>query len=294
MDVMKNINISNIKKNIIDFFTTTANAQFVVYASSSAFFLFLSMVPMLIILCSILPFTPVPKLELIEDICRLVPDELHSMIEGLVNYIYNVRGGVISLSAIFTLWSGSTAMTSLINGFNAILGINDKRNWLRKRFIAVFYTITLIASTIVIMVLEVFYSPLLSLLNRFAPHLATVVGAFTGHRHLIVWVFMTLAIALIYRYVPGKRALKLSGVGAGRTRAGKVTYASMLPCAALAAIAWSMCSRAFAIYLEFANFTIYGSLSVVIILLLWMYICMLILMFCLYLGEYFLSPGDGV
>lgn len=265
--------VASIKAHIIDFFITTTNAQFVIYASSSAFFLFLSMVPMLIILCSILPFTPVPKFELIEGLCRLVPDELHSMVESLVNYIYNVQSGVVSISAILTLWSGSSAMMSLINGFNAVLKIDDKRKWLHKRLVAIFYTITLIISTIVIMVLEVFYTPLLSLIDRFAPHIATIINSFASHRHLIVWVFMTLAIALIYRFVPGKRN-------------SKITYISTLPSAALSAIAWSICSRAFAIYLEFANFTIYGSLAVVIILLLWMYVCMLILMVCLYVGEY--------
>lgn len=277
---------------LLNFCTSMTSAQLVTYASSSAFFLFLSLVPMIIVICSVLPFTPVPKIELVDALCRLVPEELHSLVSNLVSYIYNVRGGVISISALLAMWSGSAAMMSLINGFNAILGIADGRNWFHRRFVAVFYTMTLIVSTIVIMVLEVFYTPILSLIEKSAPPVASVISSFMSHRHLIVWVFMTLAIALIYRFVPGKRNISSTTTtistmdNSTKSSTSRVTYISMLPAAALAAFAWSACSRLFAIYLDFANFTIYGSLAVVVILLLWMYVCMIILMFCLYLGEY--------
>ena len=55
------------------------------HAASSAFFLFLSLVPMLALLCMIIPYTPLTEANLTAAITELVPDAFGPLIKNLVS-----------------------------------------------------------------------------------------------------------------------------------------------------------------------------------------------------------------
>ncbi len=66
------------------------------------------------------------------------------------------------------------------------------------------------------------------------------------------------------------------------------------PGAVFAAVVWSVFSWGFSIYVTYGNsYGIYGSLSIIIIVLLWMYFCMYIIMIGAYMNRYF-SPVNKV
>lgn len=91
-------------------------------------------------------------------------------------------------------------------------------------------------------------------------------------RTLLVWAVLTVVIALLYAYVPG-------------TRLG---FKMQLPGAVFAAVAWSVMTWAFSIYIdEFNGFNTYGSLTTIIILMLWLYTAMYIILVGAYINRYF-------
>ena len=91
-------------------------------------------------------------------------------------------------------------------------------------------------------------------------------------RFLVSWGVLTLLFAVIYSYVPSVRQ--------------KFLY--QLPGAAFSAIVWSIFSFFFSVYIKYFNgFSTYGSLTTIIIILLWMYFCFYIIMIGAFLNRYF-------
>ena len=61
----------------------------------------------------------------------------------------------------------------------------------------------------------------------------------------------------------------------------KATIRSQLPGSILCAVAWSVFSYGLSIYVDYFNgFSMYGSLTTIVLLMLWLYFCMYILMIC--------------
>ncbi|MCQ2540147.1 MAG: YihY/virulence factor BrkB family protein, partial [Acetatifactor sp.] len=106
-------------------------------------------------------------------------------------------------------------------------------------------------------------------LHRFPP-LHIFVSFLMNFRFIVVWGILTLFFAAIYTYVPDR----------------KLKFKQQIPGAMFSAIGWSIYSWGFSIYLQYNSYGLYGSLSIVIIALLWMYFCMYIMLFGAYLNHY--------
>ena len=82
---------------------------------------------------------------------------------------------------------------------------------------------------------------------------------------------LILLFAGIYAYVPDR----------------KQRFKEQIPGAVFSAVGWSILSWGISMYLYYGNpYGIYGSLSVIIVVLLWMYFCMYIVLAGAYLNQY--------
>lgn len=84
------------------------------FAASTAFFLFLSMIPLLMALCAILPYTALTEDNLINAITQFTPEAMHALVISVVSDVYARSAGTITVFAIVTVWSASKAMLALI------------------------------------------------------------------------------------------------------------------------------------------------------------------------------------
>ena len=107
------------------------------YAASTAFFLFLSLIPMLMLICSILPYTPIKKSDIITAV-TLLPQTLSPLLTSLIQSIYDSTFGVMSIAAIVTVWSAGKGVLALMRGLNAMNGVVEDRNYVLQRIIASF------------------------------------------------------------------------------------------------------------------------------------------------------------
>lgn len=248
------------------------------YAASIAFFFFLSIVPMLIMICTIIPYTPLTEENLVEAVTDVVPEQVEPLAESLISDVYDKSAGIMSVAIIATIWSAAKGVMALMCGLNAVNGVEEKRNYFVIRMIASLYTVVMLVVVILSLFLNVFGNQLVNLaLHRFPP-LRNFVSFVMNFRFLVVWVVLTLLFAAIYAYVPDKR----------------LKFREQIPGAAFSAVVWSVFSWGFSIYITYGNsYGIYGSLSIIIIVLLWMYFCMYIIMIGAYLNRYF-SPVNKV
>lgn len=257
---------------LLDFSKKMKKQNISTFAASTAFFFFLSIVPMLIMVCTIIPYTPLTEEDLVEAVTDLTPDQVDGLAETLISDIYDKSAGVLSIALIATIWSASKGVMALMRGLNAINGVEENRNYFVVRVIASFYTIVMLVVVILSLFLMVFGDQLVTLTLHRIPQLQRIVSFAMNFRFIFVWAVLSVLFAAVYAYVPDR----------------KLNFREQIPGAVFSAVVWSVFSWAFSYYLTYGNsYGIYGSLSIIIILLLWMYFCMYIIMIGAYLNRYF-------
>ena len=242
------------------------------FASSTSFFLFLSMIPLLMALCAILPYTRLTEENLLMAITKFTPDAMNGLVVSVVSDVYARSAGTITIFAIVTIWSASKAMLALIRGLNAVNDFEERRNYFVLRFIACIYTVIILAATILALLVMVFGNVIVNLLLADIPPLHILVQFVMRFRFLFSWAVLTFVFALIYAYVPSN----------------KLRFRGQVPGAAFSAIMWGDASYAFSIYVDhFNGFGTYGGLTTVVIMMLWFYLLMYILMIGAHINRYF-------
>lgn len=242
------------------------------FASSAAFFLFLSLIPILMLLCALLPYTPLTEANLMSFIRNIVPDAMMPLMVTIISDVYDKSAGLVSVTAVATMFSAGTGMLALMRGLNAINDLEENRNYFILRIVASFYTILLLLLMVLSLLVMVFGNLLVNVIEGQIPQTSYLFNLLLHFRMLFVWSVVTVIIALIYTYVPD----------------GKMKFRMQLPGAAVAAVGWSLISWGFSIYIDMFNgFGTYGSLTTIIILMLWLYACMYIVMAGAFLNRYF-------
>ncbi len=255
-----------------DFNTQMKKQNISAYAASTAFFLFLSLVPMLAVICMVIPYTPLTEENMLMAVSDIVPEMIAPLAESLVMDVYEASAGVLSVAVIAVIWSAGKGVMALMRGLNAVNGVQEKRNYLAVRAVSSLYTVILLVAVIISLFIMVFGNKLVDIALYRVPQLHVVWEFLMNFRFLAAWVVLTLLFAAIYTYVPDK----------------KLHFREQLNGAGFAAVVWSVFSWGFSMYVTYFNsYTIYGSLSIIIIVMVWMYFCMYIILIGAYLNRYF-------
>ena len=248
------------------------------YSASSAFFLILSIFPFLILIMTVIQYTPLTKEFLVDRLEFLLPDPIFPLIQQIIEEIYSTTYGaaIISVSALGGIWSASKGVMSMIRGINTCFNIDDKRNWVHVRLLSCLYTVVAIIAFIFVLILLVFgsafYGTLQSQMGE-AGKFLHVLMFIVRRRFLIGLLILTLLFMLIYSVFPAKNN----------------KFFQMFPGAVLASLGWIGLSEILSIYVKaFPNLTYtYGSLTSFIVLMLYLYFGMYILFICAEINFYF-------
>ena len=237
----------------------------------AAFFIFLSLVPILIVICSVIPYTPLTKGNLLELILEITPEKMDGLITAIVDDVYRRSAGVLSVAILVTLWSAGKGMLAVIRGLNAVNGVSEKRNYFVLRLIASFYTFVMLLIVLVSMILLIFGNTLVNMIVLYLPKLKYLFDSIMNFRFLAVWVVLTILFAAFYAYLPDK----------------KLRFRRQLGGASFSAVGWSVFTWGFSIYIDLGNsFSVYGNLSLIVIFMVWLYICIYIMFIGAYLNKW--------
>lgn len=242
------------------------------FASGTAFFFFLSLVPTLVIICSLIPYTPLTEGDLIEAVTGVVPEFIETVTVSLVKQIYERSGSTLSIAIFVLLWSSGKGMLALMRGLNVVNGVTENRGYFLLRLEASFYMVITVAALFVSLGLSVFGEVLLHTVIKVFPQTVELLSLLMNFRFLFVWGLLTLVFTLVYTYVPNKKL--------------KLRY--QIPGAVFSAIGWNVFSFFFSIYVEsFNGMSLYGSLSTIVIMMFWLYCCLYIFLIGANLNRYF-------
>ena len=250
-----------------------------IYASSTAFFIFLSMIPILVVLTALLPYTGLSEADLQTALLDVIPAAAGPLVKLVIKEAYRASSGMVPISLLLTLWSASRGMLPIISGLNQIYEVEEKRNYLVLRFVAAVNTLLLLLLVIVMLLLMVFSTVIHDFLGDALPGLWIFSDGWVHSRTLFtigisMWFFM-----LFYANIPAKRQ----------------PFFRQLPGAVFTAVAWSVFSYAFSVFVGNADYysSYYGSLGTLILLLFWLYWCVYILLIGAYVNRFFMRLGEG-
>ncbi|MDO4679480.1 MAG: YihY/virulence factor BrkB family protein, partial [Eubacteriales bacterium] len=243
------------------------------YAAQAAYFLILSFIPFVLFLTTFIRYTPLTYNLVRDAIIGFVPNNLQSFLLGILGDVYMRSSAIAPITAIIALWSAGRGMQSITNGLNTIYHVKETRNWLMTRIYSVVYTMLFVISLIVSLTLLVLGTRIQAAIAKHFPIIGDILGRLIGARTLLVFAVLFLVFLFLYKVLPNRKA----------------TFKSQIPGALITAVAWSVFSYGFSIYFELVpNFSnMYGNLTAIIMVMLWLYVCMNLVLYGAETNAYF-------
>ena len=234
------------------------------YAAQSAFFLVLSLIPIILLLLTLVQYTPVTKADVMTAAYEVFPSSIRTTIISIINEVYNQSRAMIPFTAVVAIWSAGRGTLAITSGLNCIHRQRETRNYLILRVRAAFYTVLLIVAVVLCLVLLGFGNSISILVNEYVPVFRYVTDFIIEIRTATMICVLVGLSACVYLFLPNHR--------------GK--FKNQLPGAIFTAVGWTLASFVISIYMDiFKGFSnMYGSLTTIVLILLWLYFCMYILL----------------
>lgn len=235
-------------------------------AAAIAFWAFFSVFPLLIGILSLAGYF-LQSSELQARIYEVMTDVLPgsaSLVRDNLEAVVQHRGTMSWVGIGGLLWTASKGFGAITRAVNRALGAKRTHHFLLSKvryfFMAVAVSVLMITSIAITLALEIVLEP--SFLTRFGLEAVEVSRLKSW---LLSFLLIFLTFALIYKLAPYV----------------EVRWRQVLPGALLAAALFELVKTAFMLYLDrVADFeAVYGSLSSIIVLLLWLYLSALILVY---------------
>jgi membrane protein len=251
-------------KTVGGFFNRMKHDHVGAYAAQAAYFIMLSFIPFIMLLMNLVQYTPINKLDVEIAIIKAMPPAFEGLINTILEEIYTKSFTILSVTAITAIWSSGRGILALTNGLNSICHVDETRNYVLMRLRSAAYTILFIIAIILSLVLLVFGNKIHASLVEYAPFLSKISGFLISVRTVGTITLLTAVFLLMFKILPNR----------------KTKIRDQLPGAIFTACSWTFFSFAFSVYID--NFTglsyMYGSLTTIVIVMLWLYCCMYLIL----------------
>lgn len=254
------------------------------FSASSAYFFILSFIPLTMLLMSLLHYTNLSREQLLELTSGFIPAEMSGIFSDIVDEVYGKTAAAVSLSAVITLWTSGKGFMALKTGMQAAVHVDRKKSYISLRIVGAVDAVVFLAIIIMALALGVCGQMLENMIEKRIDVPTTFWDIVVSFRKVIMLAVFIAIFSLSYRFIPEwKESTKFGNM--------KIKFIDMLPGAAVSAVGWHLYSALFSLYLNlFADLEkMYGSLSVLIGVMLWFYGCMYLVLAGLEINVYFIE-----
>ncbi|WP_242940429.1 YihY/virulence factor BrkB family protein [Anaeromicropila populeti] len=234
------------------------------FSAQAAFFIIISAFPFAMFLLTLIQYLPFTESTLLSLVAEYIPPAINATVISIITEIYDKASGtIISITAITALWSASRGFLAVIRGLNSVYGIHETRNYFKLRLVSTFYTLNFAIMLILSMCFLVFGNSLFLWIQHRLPKLEELALVIISLRTIVIMLVLVTFFLALYLFVPDRKSKLLNE----------------LPGAILSAAGWLIFSYLYSYYIEhLSNFSYtYGSLTAIVLLMLWLYACMYIL-----------------
>lgn len=234
------------------------------WSGQSAFFIIISFFPFVLLLVSLLRTMHIAESQIMGELTALLPSAVLDFILNVVNEATSHgETAIVSVSVIAALWAISRSMFAVTKGLCSVYETEETRNYFLTRIISFFYTIAFFVVLAITLLILVFGGTIATFLVQLFPQFKATALLILTFRSIVAAVVLTLMFLLMYKVLPNN----------------PMRLRELLPGALFTSLGWLIFSRLFSFYIDnFSNYSnLYGSLTAIVLLMLWLYFCMYIL-----------------
>ncbi|MBR1523344.1 MAG: YihY/virulence factor BrkB family protein [Lachnospiraceae bacterium] len=251
-----------LKKTVFKFAYGMSYKDIAAYASSTAFFFFIAMIPLLILLSKLLPLTGITDDQLIQIISGFTPEFANLIIVLVVKQAYASADSIFPISAAVLVYAIARGMLSLLRGLNVIYEVKEKKSGFVLTVRAIISTLLMVVNLAVFFVVLVFGG---TIMEFFVEHIKVLesVPLIFSFRYLFIMALGVGIFMIMYAFLPAERQ----------------RFKRQLPGAVFSAVGWVVFSFFFSLFMGSSIYsTYYGGLATIVIFLMWLYGCFYILL----------------
>lgn len=258
--------MKKVAKIIGEFITKATEDSLAAYAAQATFFVLLSFFPFMMLIVMIASKVSLLHTTVFMDILKIAPEELRTYIRYIFDdIVFSNSSSFKIITVIVSIWSAAKGIQALTYGLDKIYCVDRKKNFFVIRLLCSFYTVVFIAMCILIMVIHVFGTEIAKKILSLSPFLANATFFIVSIKGVITFVIVFLFLLVMYYQLPGRKGVvKYEVIGA-----------------AVASLAWLGMTKAFSFYIIIMtkNSYMYGSLTSIILVIMWLYIGMQIVLY---------------
>ena len=257
-----------------EFFSGMGSRRLTTYSSSCAYYLFMSLVPVIMLLVSVLQYTPVTRDVVLEAVADYVPDSLYEIVYFIVTSIYNGGRVALTVSILLTIWSASACMKALLRGMDSVYDAERKEDYIRFSLRACFYMIIFVFILMLSFFVMVYGGKILDYIEQSMPVNHSLDFLFTLAKYLrfvIILALLALVFCLLYKWMPARR----------------LKFRRQLPGAVFSSVAWAAFSFIFSFYVSLSDrFGAYGYIGTIMVAMIWIFYCFYFLLLGGFINHY--------
>lgn len=234
------------------------------YSAQAAFYIIMSFFPFIMFLLTLLQFLPFSRDELVAAMEYIVPAAVADYVIPIIDEAFqNASGVVLSITIVAVLWPASRGTVAIKDGLNRVYHVKERRFYGLVRAMSIGYIILFSLAIILLLGLYVLGERLVDHFGRLFPGIDDLLIRILSFRLVVSVAFLTLVFTLIYMLLPNRKS----------------SLIKELPGAILASFGWIFFSYLFSYYIDnLSNMSAtYGSLTTIILCMIWLEFCMFIL-----------------
>ena len=262
-----------------EFFSGMGSRRLTTYSSSCAYYLFMSLVPVIMLLVSVLQYTPLTRDVVLEAVADYVPDSLYEIVYFIVTSIYNGGRVALTVSILLTIWSASACMKALLRGMDSVYDAERKEDYIRFSLRACFYMIIFVFILMLSFFVMVYGGKILDYIEQSMPVNHSLDFLFTLAKYLrfvIILALLALVFCLLYKWMPARR----------------LKFRRQLPGAVFSSVAWAAFSFIFSFYVSLSDrFGAYGYIGTIMVAMIWIFYCFYFLLLGGFINHYIETGG---
>lgn len=257
-----------------EFFGGMGSRRITTYSAACAYYLFMSLVPLIMLLVAALQFTPLTKDVVLEAISDYVPESLYEIVYFIVTSIYNGGRVALTVSILLTVWSASACMKALMRGMDSVYDAVRQDDYIKFSLRACIYMVIFVIILLLSFFVMVYGGKILDLIENSMPSNHSLDFLFTLAKYLrflVILALLALVFSLLYKWMPAR----------------KIKYRRQLPGAVFSAVVWAAFSFIFSFYVSLSDkFGAYGYIGTIMVAMMWIFYCFYFLLLGGFINHY--------
>lgn len=256
--------IKKLTTNLKKLIASTQRDRVLVYSAQASYFVIVSIIPFICLLISTFSFFIPADIYQIFDAYDM-PVEIEGFVSVIIDQLFATQKvSLLSISAIVALWTASRGADAIRVGLERVYHEKPSKGFFKQQLKSLISTILLIAVLLLNVVFSIFGAVVAEMLQ--------IQWLFDIIMYLstpILFVTMCVAFTILYAF--------FGRIGKAKWRERIEQH---LPGAVFTTVGWQLFSYGFALYIHYfpSASAIYGSLTAVCLLMLWVYVSVVILL----------------